>query len=54
MTEILSNITSVFTQAMTWMSTVATTVADTPILLIGVVVSFVGVGVGLFKRLLHV
>ncbi len=54
MTEVLSNISTVFTQSMTWMGTVATTVADTPILLIGVVVGFIYVGVNLFKRLLHV
>lgn len=54
MTEILSEITTVFTAAMGWASTVGAKVADTPLLLIGVVVSFVGLGVGLFKRLLHV
>ncbi len=54
MDALITNITSVFTAAMGWAGTVGTTVTDTPILLIGVVVGFVGLGVGLFKRLLRV
>lgn len=54
MSELLANITSVFTAAVGWVGTVATTVTSTPLLLIGAIVSFVGLGVGLFKRLLHV
>lgn len=40
--------------AMGWAKTVATTVAGNPLLLFGVVVGFVGLGVGLFKRLMNV
>ena len=54
MADLLSQITTVFSSAMGWMSTVASTVADTPLLLIGVVIGFIGVGVGLFHRLLNV
>lgn len=54
LSSLLSDIGSVFTSAIGWASTVATTVADNPLLLIGAIVGFVGLGVGLFKRLLHV
>lgn len=54
MDAIVTAIGTVFTGAMEWAGTVATKVTDTPLLLFGVVVGFVGLGVGLFKRLLHV
>lgn len=54
LSSLLSDIGSVFTSAIGWASTVATTVADNPLLLIGAIVGFVGLGVGLFRRLLHV
>lgn len=54
MADIITTITTLFTAAMGWMGTVATTVAETPLLLLGVVIGFVGIGVGLFKRLLRV
>lgn len=54
MSAILADITSVFTAALGWAGTVGTTIVETPILLIGVVIGFVGVGVGLFKRMLNV
>ena len=54
MATVLSSITEVFTAAVGWVCTVAETVADEPLLLIGVVVSFVGLGIGLFSRLLRV
>ena len=54
MATVLSSITEVFTSAVGWVGTVAETVADEPLLLIGVVVSFVGLGIGLFSRLLRV
>lgn len=50
---ILGNIGSVFTSAMGWAATVGTTVTGNPLLLVGVVMGFVGVGVGLFRRLLN-
>lgn len=52
--SVISSIGEVFTAAMGWAGTVGTTIVGTPILLIGVVIGFVGVGVGLFKRMLNV
>ena len=52
--SLLTDIGSVFTSAMSWMSSVATAVSGNPLLLIGVIIGFIGVGVGLFKRLLNV
>lgn len=53
LSTILGNIGSVFTSAMGWAGTVGTTVAANPLLLVGVVMGFVGVGVGLFRRMLN-
>lgn len=53
-TTIISTITEIFTAAIGWVGTVAETVSGNPLLLFGVVIGFVGLGVGLFKRLLHV
>lgn len=53
MAEIISSITSVFTSAIGWVGTVASTIAAQPILLLACVgVPLCGLGVGLFKRLL--
>lgn len=53
MSEIIASITSVFTAAIGWVGTVASTIADSPILLLACVgVPLCGLGVGLFKRLL--
>lgn len=49
---ILTSIGSIFTSAMSWAGTVGSTIAGTPLLLLFVVVPLVGLGVGLFKRLL--
>ena len=54
MGTLLTTIGEVFTSAVGWVGTVAETVAGEPLLLIGVVVSFVGLGIGLFSRLLRV
>lgn len=54
MTAIVTAITTLFTGAMGWAATVGTTVTDTPLLLTFVVVPLVGLGVGLFKRLINI
>lgn len=54
MATLISTITEVFTAAVGWVGTVATTVASNPLFLIGVVIGFIGIGVGLFSRLLRV
>ena len=53
MTEIISAISSVFTAAIGWVGTVASTIGNQPILLIScVAIPLCGLGVGMFKRLL--
>ena len=53
MTELITAVTSVFTAAIGWVGTVASTIAGQPILLLACVgIPLCGLGVGLFKRLL--
>lgn len=53
MSTLLTSITTVFTSAVGWVSTVATTIAETDVLLLFcVAVPLCGLGVGMFKRLL--
>lgn len=54
MEAIISGVSSVFTAAIGWVGTVASTVSSTPILLVFAIIPLVGLGVGLFKRLLSV
>ena len=44
----------VFTSAIGWAGTVGSTIVSTPILLLFCAIPLVGLGVGLFKRLLNV
>lgn len=53
MSTLLTSVTTVFTSAVGWVSTVASTIADTEVLLLFcVAVPLCGLGVGMFKRLL--
>ena len=54
MAELISNVGQIFTGAIGWVGDVATTVTGNPILLIFCILPLVGIGVGLFKRLLSV
>ena len=54
MATLLSTITEVFTASIGWVGTVAETVASNPLLLVGVVLGFIGVGITLFSRPLRV
>ncbi len=54
MTALLSTITEVFTAAVGWVGTVASTITSTPLLMVGCVLGFIGVGVGLFKRMFNI
>ncbi len=54
MATVLSTITEVFTAAVGWVGTVSETVVNNPLLLVGVVITFIGTGIGLFSRLLRV
>lgn len=53
MAGILGNVTEIFGTGMTMASTVGTTVAGNPLLLMFVVIPVVGLGIGIFKRLLN-
>lgn len=52
--SILSAAGEVVTEGLSWVGEVATVMSSTPIILIFVVVSFVGLGVGLIKRMMRV
>lgn len=54
MSSILSNVGDIFTAAVDWVGDVATTITSTPILLVFTLIPLVGLGVGLFKRLINV
>lgn len=54
MTQILSNVTEAFTAVIGYVSTVASTITSQPLLLLFVIVPLIGIGVGLFRRLLNV
>lgn len=51
---IVENVGTVFTSAMTWAGSVGTKIVETPLLLTFTVVPLVGLGVGLFKRLINI
>lgn len=52
MASLLSTLASVVTQIMTWVGTVATTIVDTPLLLLTTGFLVLGGAVGIFGRLL--
>lgn len=54
MSDIISSITTIVNGSTTWISSTGTIIADTPMLLFMVLVSFVGIGIGLFKRLTRI
>ena len=54
MADLLASVTTILASAVSWVSTVSSTITNTPILLLGVTLPFVGFGVGLFKRMLNV
>lgn len=53
MSDILSVVTSLVTQAITWMTSFITAITANPLLLLFVLVGFVGMGVGLIKRIIR-
>lgn len=53
MASIITDVTSLVTAAVTWVTSFVTTVTSTPLLLMFVIVSFVGLGVGLLRRLIR-
>jgi len=50
----MTDIGSMFTTAMEWVGDVAATIVEQPILLACAAVGFIGLGVGLYKRLTRV
>ena len=52
--SLVQNIGEVFTAAIGWVGTVGSTIVSTPILLLFCAIPLVGLGVGLFRRLLNV
>lgn len=54
MTEILSNVTLFVTEAIDWVTAFAGVITAQPLLLMFVITSFVGLGVGLIKRLIRI
>ena len=53
-TTILSDIGLVFAEAIEWAGTVGSTVVNTPILMVFAAIPLVGLGVGLFRRLINI
>ena len=51
MSTLLTNVSTVLTSAVSWMSTIVGAITDTPILLISVALGFAFVGIKLFKSL---
>lgn len=49
----LSNVGSIFTTVIGWMTTIASTVASDPILLTFTVVALIFLGVNMYRRLLN-
>lgn len=54
MADILAAVTSLVDAAVTWITTFCTTITGQPLLLLFVISSFVGLGVGLIKRLVRI
>lgn len=53
MSGVLGNVTSFVTSAISWVTSYVALITDTPLLLMFVIVAFVGLGVGLIKRLIR-
>lgn len=52
MDAILSSVTSFVTAASSWITSYVNVITSTPLLLMFVIVAFVGLGVGLIRRLI--
>lgn len=53
MAGILTNVGTLVTNAITWVTSFVGAVTDNPLILMFVLVSFVGLGVGLLRRLIR-
>lgn len=54
MAAIIADVTSIVSASATWIQSAVSTVTSTPIVLFFLLVNFVGVGIGLFKRLTRI
>ena len=54
MAAILADVTSFVNAAVTWVTSFCTTITGQPLRLLFVITSFVGLGVGLIKRLVRI
>lgn len=52
MATIIASVSEVFTASIGWVGTVAETISGEPILLLFTIIPVVGLGIGLFQRLL--
>lgn len=53
MAEILSQVTAIVTESIDWINAYVGVITSQPLLLMFMVTSFVGLGVGLIKRLIR-
>lgn len=53
MASILTSVTAVVTEAIAWIGDYVTLIQGQPLLLLFVITSFVGLGVGLIKRIIR-
>ena len=51
---ILSNVSSLVTEAVKWVASFVGAITSNPLILMFVIVAFVGLGVGLIKRLVRI
>lgn len=53
MSAILTDVTSIVTSAITWVTSFVGAITANPLILMFVLISFVGLGVGLLRRLIR-
>lgn len=53
MAALLTNVTAFVTEAISWVTSFCTCITGQPLLLMFVIVAFVGLGVGLIRRLIR-
>lgn len=53
MAAILGDITSLVTEAISWIGSFVACISAQPLLLLFVITAFVGLGVGLIRRIIH-
>ena len=54
LSSLLSGATSIVTNGLSWVGQVVKTVTSNPILLLFVILPLVGLGIGLFRRLINI